>query len=684
MKNLLFKKYNFMALSSIFIIFLFLTATDFYYTWRTNTDRLSRDASNATIYAEETVSQIKNYLFSLSKAPVIRTKDSKKVSQFLQSLGDLPQVTSIEIASTDGIRWAGKNRSIGIMSVKDREFYNGTMKTGQPYITNVVISKLYKRPEFIITYPIYKNDNKTFDDMFFAPVWTTRFGAVMNKLKLNSGGNLHIVDNKGYLLFSTIENYNYLKIYKPFLDKTSSNSILASLLKLKYGKVCAQQSINGTSWTVIADMDTKAFLNLVMRKVLIDVLLIFLLLLPLTGIFILFVIQLNKQKEDLIRTNKKLQGLATTDGLTGLLNHRAFQDTLSKCLKEAGPYNPVTLLLIDIDNFKIFNDHYGHQVGDSALKLLSRLMRSYFNGHGNVARYGGEEFVVILPDTNHKKGYTLARHLCELISSTPLKISDQEEAKITVSIGLASYPKDASDRENLIRFADRALYKAKEQESNKVQMYYSVLEELRENIESDQDLMKIIHTLNTIINTKDKYTYGHSERVMNYASKLAQHMGLPKDDIHNITIGAFLHDIGKIEISGEILNKPGKLNAEEFEAVKKHPLIGAEIIQPIKSLKKAIDFALYHHERYDGSGYPFGLKGEEIPLYGRIAAVVDSFDAMTTKRPYQNVKTTEEAIEEIKKCSGTQFDPKIVDYFVDLYLKHASNDSNGQGIPELA
>lgn len=673
MRKIMLKKYNLMVASCFLVVFLAFICADFYMTWSDYSIRLQKDAQNTAIYAEGKVNEIRNFLQVISKAPVLKSNDRQKISLYLQEMGELPQVSAIEVANKKGERWAGTNKSVSLVDVRDREHFIKTIATSRPYVTNAVKSKLFGHIEFLVTYPIYTNQ-PNFENYLFAPVRSEDFKAFISKIKPESQGALHIIDEQGNLLINNSENISALKAYQPLVEKNGSPSFLNDLLNISGSVVFVSQPINGTPWTVIVDRNAKTVFGLVSQKIFYDCLFILIAILPILLAFFILLNKINKQKQDLVRSNKKLQNLAVTDGLTGLLNHRAFQDTLSQCLIEAGEHAPLTLLLIDIDNFKIFNDHYGHLVGDKVLKMLSRIMRSYFNNRGYVARYGGEEFVVILPETGCEKGYTLAKDLSERISSTPLQVDDSQETRINVSIGIASYPKDATDRENLIRFADRALYKAKEQESNKVQLYYSVLEELRENISCDQDLMKIIHTLNTIINAKDKYTYGHSERVMEYASKLAKYMRLNKKDVDHITIGAFLHDIGKIEVSGDILNKPEKLTIEEFEIIRKHPIIGSEIIHPLKSLGKAIDFAMYHHEKYDGTGYPFGLKGQDIPLYGRIAAIVDSFDAMTTNRPYQKARTKNEALEELKRCAGSHYDPEIVAIFIEMYENLPDHD----------
>jgi HD-GYP domain-containing protein (c-di-GMP phosphodiesterase class II) len=243
----------------------------------------------------------------------------------------------------------------------------------------------------------------------------------------------------------------------------------------------------------------------------------------------------------------------------------------------------------------------------------------------------------------------------------------QPGGKITVSIGVASYPENAKTKEELVRLADEALYKAKSCSRNKVELYFSVLDELKQDLDqSEAELVNSTKMLIRIINAKDKYTFGHSERVGRYAVWIAEKIGLPIDEIKTIKIGAFLHDIGKIEIGSEVLNKRGRLTEAEFAVIQNHPVWGAGIIKAVDCLNHTIPLILYHHEKFDGSGYPAGIRGAHIPLPARILAVADSFDAMTSNRPYGERKTITEAVEELKKGAGMQFDPAIVDTFLQV------------------
>ncbi len=365
----------------------------------------------------------------------------------------------------------------------------------------------------------------------------------------------------------------------------------------------------------------------------------------------------------LMMFSRTLEHKAATDSLTGLYNHRRFQEELNKQI-ETGKLNNqnFALLIVDIDNFKLVNDLHGHQNGDKVLYDIAVLMRNYFKD-GFVSRYGGEEFAIILPQTAPQKAYEIAKGFVNQIQNHAFSLLSNSNASIqlTVSVGISCFPTNAVNRDDLLRQADYALYSAKRTKNNAV-LYSSVLDEIFPD--EDNSAISTIKTLNIVINAKDHYTFKHSERVVYYSETLAKHLGMPEEDIKFLRYGAFLHDIGKIKIDMSILLKPGKLTEKEYELIKQHPLTGADIVRNIPSLEKAIPVILYHHERYDGKGYPRGLKGEDIPLLGRIAAIADSFDAMTTERPYKEALTYEEAVLELKRNAGTQFDPLLVEEFI--------------------
>lgn len=366
---------------------------------------------------------------------------------------------------------------------------------------------------------------------------------------------------------------------------------------------------------------------------------------------------------------KKLQKLVNEDGLTGVYNHRYFYDKLREKMHISEVENKqLSLIFMDIDYFKHYNDLYGHQRGDEALRRIGAILKSVAREQDLVARYGGEEFAIILPNTSESEATKIAETIRNKIEKTYFEGQEnQPNSNLTVSVGIAVFPEKAENELDLVKYADDALYRAKFFHKNRVETYISVLDELKKDLNEEENaLVTSIKTLIGIINAKDKYTYSHVERVVVYSRLMAKKLGLSEEEKKQLIYGAYMHDIGKINIPNEILTKKMKLTKDEWEILKQHPRDGVEIIKSVNSLKKVAPLILYHHERYDGRGYPEELKGENIPYLARVLTVIDSFDAMTSNRPYNKRKTYEEGLEELNRCSGTQFDPKIVEIFTEV------------------
>ncbi|WP_051688219.1 [Fe-Fe] hydrogenase large subunit C-terminal domain-containing protein [Desulfofalx alkaliphila] len=375
--------------------------------------------------------------------------------------------------------------------------------------------------------------------------------------------------------------------------------------------------------------------------------------------------ELNNSMAMMMIVSSTLDYMASTDSLTGLYNHRSFQQELGKQIKIFRYSNETfALFMIDIDNFKIVNDLYGHDVGDKVLLEVALVLKKIFK-NGFVARYGGEEFAVIVPKVSATEALDLGNKLVDTVRNTKFNIfNDGSFIKLTVSAGISCYPINATNKGDLLKLADYSLYQAKIKKDRAV-LYSSVLDEIpTEQQQGEVNTISTIKTLNIVINAKDRYTFKHSERVMYYAEVLGKKILLPEDKLKHLRYGAFLHDIGKIHVDMSVLLKPSRLSQEEYEAIKRHPLVGAEIARQIPDLSEAVDVILYHHERYDGKGYPYGLAGTQIPLLGRIVAIADSFDAMTTDRPYRKALSYAEAANELIKNSGSQFDPELVRHFI--------------------
>ncbi len=365
-----------------------------------------------------------------------------------------------------------------------------------------------------------------------------------------------------------------------------------------------------------------------------------------------------------------LTDYANIDGLTGAYNHRYFYELIgSLCDDSLNKNTGLSLLMIDIDYFKKYNDMFGHAKGDELLKEITSILHKTLSADDILCRYGGDEFCVILPGTNKEEAALIANKLREAIYN--YSCPGQEylpDGKMTISIGVSTLNKESESYNILIENADMALYRAKFLRRNKVEVYSSVFDQVMEIDNNNTDLlenMKPLKTLITVINSRDTYTFKHVERVFNFCNIIADYLRLSAEDKRILLYGAYLHDLGKINISKEILVADNKLTKEQWEELKKHPQDSADIIKQIDGFEDVVPIVLQHHEKYDGTGYPYGLSGDNISYLARILTVVDSFDAMTNQRTYQKVKTFDEAFREIDRCKGSHFDPYIADKFIE-------------------
>ena len=386
--------------------------------------------------------------------------------------------------------------------------------------------------------------------------------------------------------------------------------------------------------------------------------------------------------DELDKRNKELIELSLSDGLTGLYNHRFIQERFEfefKRIKRYGGH--LSCMMIDIDHFKNVNDTHGHQFGDFVLREIAKIIQSKSREVDICARYGGEEFMII---TNVVLEYAMkfATKLHAAVEQHEF-VFDGKSAHITVSIGLADYRDDLKSRQELIEHADEALYKAKEDGRNLIRIWkersgaseiaidhYSVQELKTKFVSLSQQMratyMDYTNALIKAVDAKDPFTKEHSHNVMRYAVAIAQRMNMPREECEIIQYASLLHDIGKISVPDEILVKTSPLSDEEYRILQKHPLVGVTILKDIKFLEKEIPIILHHHERFDGKGYPQGLMGREIPIGARIVAVADAYDAMTSGRGYKEKLSVKSAVEELKRGSGSQFAPEIVEVFVKI------------------
>jgi diguanylate cyclase (GGDEF)-like protein len=352
--------------------------------------------------------------------------------------------------------------------------------------------------------------------------------------------------------------------------------------------------------------------------------------------------------------------LALTDPLTGLANHRSFQERVQRELIGAETRSiPFTLCMIDIDDFKRVNDLFGHPVGDSVLAQVGARLRQ----NGEAFRLGGDEFALLLPAQNAEEALPVAQSVLARIASLDLG----DVGSVTASAGMASFPAQAFDRDELIRLADSALYWAKEHGKNRVHVYRPEVVELAE-------LRRLAHgpdraarfraaaSLAKAVDARDTYTGSHSTRVAELGAWIAAHLGLDAEQVELTRLAGSLHDLGKLAIPEEILRKPGPLTPPERLVLERHSQIGFRMLESL-GVDPVAEWVFRHHERWDGMGYPDGLAGEEIPLGARIIFIADAYDAMTSDRAYRGRLTPQEAVAELRRCAGSQFDPEIVSVF---------------------
>jgi diguanylate cyclase (GGDEF)-like protein/putative nucleotidyltransferase with HDIG domain len=412
---------------------------------------------------------------------------------------------------------------------------------------------------------------------------------------------------------------------------------------------------------------------------------------------------------------QKAQEQAITDGLTGVKTHRFFMESLSaewKRSTRAG--RAFALVLMDLDRFKFVNDFYGHLEGDLVLQRVGHILEANCRRSDVVARYGGDEFVMLMPETNMEHARQLATKLRGWVSADPLL----REKNISASFGIACYPLHGSTPQELIQVADASMYLSKHQGGNAVstadhfdpneakkwkrdvleaylgvtlkrlfstgpeafEEIYSRLKQFTESLATTeitpgpnepetpralpQAVLDTVTSLAFAIDAKDHYTQGHSQKVSAYAALIAEAMGMNDVEVEEIRLGGVLHDIGKVAIPENILNKSGPLNPDEWDTMKSHVVFGAKILDPLTPLARIREMVLHHHEYFDGSGYPDALTGERIPLGARIIAVADAFDTITSDRTYKKARAAEEALAELERCANAQFDGAIVALFV--------------------
>ncbi len=368
--------------------------------------------------------------------------------------------------------------------------------------------------------------------------------------------------------------------------------------------------------------------------------------------------------ENLRVREAELERQALSDSVTDLPNHRALNARLAEEVERAHRFKqPLSVCFVDVDAFKQINDTHGHQVGDEVLREIGSMLRANARQIDIVARYGGEEFVILLPGTWSDDALIFAERLREAIAVTTLRIQSDVEVRLSVSVGVAGLPEHANDRDSLIKRADAAAYVAKRSGRNQVHLYNPELTSAVGQAFSLEDAKRLVR----IVEERERLSLGHGERVGNLSVLIAQRLGLDSREVERIGLSGQFHDLGKVSVPDSILGKSGQLNSRELQIVRSHPFVGARLVESSPSLVLLASALRHHHERWDGTGYPYRLAGEYIPLAARIIAISEAYDAMTTASPWREPLNQLEALNELSASAGKQFDPKLVEHFFADY-----------------
>lgn len=410
-----------------------------------------------------------------------------------------------------------------------------------------------------------------------------------------------------------------------------------------------------------------------------------------------------------VRLYKRVERQATTDGLTGLFNHRTGQEKLTEQLRLAERYERnVCVVMIDVDHFKSINDTYGHPVGDTVLKTVAQIIKRDCRDVDTPVRYGGEEFLLILPEINREGAVVVAERLRKTLSKEVIG-HENIELGVTASLGVACYPDDAVTQHQLLELADKALYMSKRMGRNQVHTAADLqFQDFREgqgpasqtapaersepqprrpsappaDAEEDAGLVpEVVETVKKMagaLYSKSEYNKVHHLETARFAEMVAKVLGLSAKQVEQIRVASLLHDVGLLHVPEDILNKQGQVTAEELKVLMQHPVLGAEMLRSIPALKEICDILENHHECWDGTGYPRGLKGEEIPLAARIVSIVDAYHAMISDRPYRAAMTSDKAKRVLKASASTQFDPFLVDIFLAVLAELESAEAGGR------
>ncbi|MEX2260860.1 MAG: HD domain-containing phosphohydrolase [Bryobacteraceae bacterium] len=372
--------------------------------------------------------------------------------------------------------------------------------------------------------------------------------------------------------------------------------------------------------------------------------------------------ELQAYKKKLESANRELLARVETDPLTGLLNHRKFHEVLTVEVARARRGGFVSVLMLDLDAFKLLNDTYGHPVGDEGLKAVANVLRACCRSTDFCARYGGDEFSVILPATDGAAANHVRQRILDQMAGAAIQAGGHS-LPLSVSIGAATFPNQASTATELIVLADNAMYRDK---------HGSLPASAAGEMPEGSTAFRVFRDLMSALDKRDDYTGRHSRMVAAHAVQLGEKLSLDGEELKRLQLAALLHDIGKIGVPERILRKPGKLTHEEFESVKQHLVYARMLLSAVEGSEPIVDAVCCQAERWDGSGYPSGLSGDRIPLFARIIKIVEAYWAMRSDRPYRKALSKSEAVGQLRQRAGRDFDPVLIGEFLELLDAEAS------------
>ncbi|TDP96854.1 PAS domain S-box-containing protein/diguanylate cyclase (GGDEF)-like protein [Halanaerobium saccharolyticum] len=357
------------------------------------------------------------------------------------------------------------------------------------------------------------------------------------------------------------------------------------------------------------------------------------------------IISIQSDITDKIKSEEKIKYASYHDSLTDLYN-RSYLENKIQNLNQKNRF-PVALIMADLNGLKLVNDTYGHNEGDKLLKKMAAILKDSCRDTDLIARWGGDEFVILLPETDCEAVKKIIERINKKIADTFLEFEDGSRLPLSAALGYGVKKHYFEDVFEILDEAESKMYKNKLTESRSIKS-------------------NILNTLLKTLSEKSQETSSHSERMAKLATKLAEKIGLTKSEINKLTLIAKLHDIGKTVVPEKILNKKDKLTEAEWKEIRTHPAVGHRVLNATEEFSHISEEVLSHHERWDGSGYPRGLKEEEIPLLARIIAIVDAYDVMKEDQVYKEAISKAEALNEIEAEAGSQFDPKLAADFIEL------------------